>query len=110
MRYGENPHQKAAFYTFPNPRAGVATTKQLQSKELSYNNINDTDAAFELIALRVRARRPVPAHAHSRGDHQARPTRAGWRSAASQREAYGRALACDPTSATSAASWRSTRA
>ena len=50
MRYGENPHQKAAFYTFPNPRVGVATARQLQGKELSYNNINDTDAAFELIA------------------------------------------------------------
>ena len=50
MRYGENPHQAAAFYRFPNPAVGVATATQLQGKELSYNNINDTDAAFELIA------------------------------------------------------------
>ena len=48
MRYGENPHQAAAFYRFANPRTGVATARQLQGKELSYNNINDTDAAFEL--------------------------------------------------------------
>jgi phosphoribosylaminoimidazolecarboxamide formyltransferase/IMP cyclohydrolase len=50
MRYGENPHQEAAFYRFPGPRVGVSTATQLQGKELSYNNINDTDAAFELIA------------------------------------------------------------
>ena len=50
MRYGENPHQAAAFYRFASPRIGVATAKQLQGKELSYNNINDTDAAYELIA------------------------------------------------------------
>ena len=50
MRYGENPHQAAAFYRFANPRTGVATARQLQGKELSYNNINDTDAAFELVA------------------------------------------------------------
>src|SRR5579864_998633 len=50
MRYGENPHQAAALYTFPNPRPGVATARQLQGKELSYNNINDTDAAMELVA------------------------------------------------------------
>ena len=50
MRYGENPHQAAALYVFPSPRAGVATARQLQGKELSYNNINDTDAAVELVA------------------------------------------------------------
>jgi phosphoribosylaminoimidazolecarboxamide formyltransferase/IMP cyclohydrolase len=50
MRYGENPHQKAAFYTFAHPRPGVATARQLQGKELSFNNINDTDAALELAA------------------------------------------------------------
>src|SRR5205814_594762 len=42
MRYGENPHQAAAFYRFANPRTGVATATQLQGKALSYNNINDT--------------------------------------------------------------------
>ncbi|HEX7759780.1 MAG TPA: bifunctional phosphoribosylaminoimidazolecarboxamide formyltransferase/IMP cyclohydrolase [Caulobacteraceae bacterium] len=50
MRYGENPHQAAAFYAFPSPRPGVATARQLQGKELSFNNINDTDAALELAA------------------------------------------------------------
>jgi phosphoribosylaminoimidazolecarboxamide formyltransferase/IMP cyclohydrolase len=50
LRYGENSHQKAAFYTDGSGRPGVATAKQLQGKELSYNNINDTDAAFELVA------------------------------------------------------------
>src|SRR6185503_1511217 len=50
LRYGENPHQEAAFYADGSARPGVATAKQLQGKELSYNNINDTDAAYELAA------------------------------------------------------------
>ena len=50
LRYGENPHQSAAFYVTGEARPGVATAKQWQGKELSYNNINDTDAAFELVA------------------------------------------------------------
>jgi phosphoribosylaminoimidazolecarboxamide formyltransferase/IMP cyclohydrolase len=50
LRYGENPHQQAAFYRTPQQRPGVATARQLQGKELSYNNINDTDAAYECIA------------------------------------------------------------
>jgi phosphoribosylaminoimidazolecarboxamide formyltransferase/IMP cyclohydrolase len=50
LRYGENPHQSAAFYALPDRRPGVATARQLQGKELSYNNINDTDAAYECIA------------------------------------------------------------
>ncbi|WP_425039837.1 bifunctional phosphoribosylaminoimidazolecarboxamide formyltransferase/IMP cyclohydrolase [Primorskyibacter sp. S187A] len=50
LRYGENPHQSAAFYRDGSARPGVATAKQHQGKELSYNNINDTDAAFELVA------------------------------------------------------------
>ncbi len=50
LRYGENPHQSAAFYSDGTARAGVATAEQLQGKELSYNNINDTDAAFELVS------------------------------------------------------------
>src|SRR5476651_2272836 len=50
LRYGENPHQEAAFYVDGSARQGVATTTQLQGKELSYNNINDTDAAYELVA------------------------------------------------------------
>ena len=50
LRYGENPHQAAAFYTDGSARPGVATARQWQGKELSYNNINDTDAACELVA------------------------------------------------------------
>src|SRR5229473_1646447 len=50
LRYGENPHQTAAFYRTPDKRPGVATARQLQGRELSYNNINDTDAAYECIA------------------------------------------------------------
>lgn len=50
LRYGENPHQSAAFYTDGSERPGVASATQHQGKELSYNNINDTDAAFELVA------------------------------------------------------------
>src|SRR5689334_12271601 len=49
LRYGENPHQNAAFYASPEKRPGVSTARQLQGKELSYNNINDTDAAYECI-------------------------------------------------------------
>ncbi|MBI2587167.1 MAG: bifunctional phosphoribosylaminoimidazolecarboxamide formyltransferase/IMP cyclohydrolase [Rhodospirillales bacterium] len=50
LRYGENPHQQAAFYLGGPARPGVATARQLQGKELSFNNLNDTDAAFELAA------------------------------------------------------------
>ena len=92
MRYGENPHQAAAFYRFPNPPVGVATAIQLQGKELSYNNINDTDAAFELIAEFDPAAGPVCAiikHANP----------CGLAIGATMLEAYQRALACDPTSA-----------
>ena len=50
LRYGENPHQQAAFYVTGEARPGVASVRQLQGKELSYNNLNDTDAAYELVA------------------------------------------------------------
>ena len=50
MRYGENPHQHAAFYKTADIRIGAAQSQKLHGKELSYNNINDTDAAFELIS------------------------------------------------------------
>jgi phosphoribosylaminoimidazolecarboxamide formyltransferase/IMP cyclohydrolase len=92
MRYGENPHQKASFYRFANPRIGVATARQLQGKELSYNNINDTDAAYELIAEFDPKAAPACAiikHANP----------CGVATGASLAEAYERALACDPTSA-----------
>ncbi len=92
MRYGENPHQAAAFYRFPNPRTGVATARQLQGKALSYNNINDTDAAFELIAEFAPEAGPACAiikHANP----------CGVATGKTMVEAYARALACDPTSA-----------
>jgi phosphoribosylaminoimidazolecarboxamide formyltransferase/IMP cyclohydrolase len=92
MRYGENPHQNAAFYRFANPRTGVATARQLQGKELSYNNINDTDAAFELIAEFDPKAGPACAiikHANP----------CGVATGKTMVEAYERALACDPTSA-----------
>ena len=75
MRYGENPHQAAALYAFPNPRPGVATARQLQGKELSYNNINDTDAAVELVAEFDPGRRA------RRSPSSSTPTPAAWRSA-----------------------------
>ena len=50
LRYGENTHQQAAFYKTATARIGVATAEQLMGKALSYNNLNDTDAAFELVA------------------------------------------------------------
>jgi phosphoribosylaminoimidazolecarboxamide formyltransferase/IMP cyclohydrolase len=50
LRYGENPHQWAAFYQTADDRLGVASAVQVQGKELSYNNLNDTDAAYELVA------------------------------------------------------------
>src|SRR3712207_8473248 len=46
----ENPHQSAAFYRTPEERPGVATARQVQGKQLSYNNVNDTDAAYECVA------------------------------------------------------------
>ena len=93
LRYGENPHQTAAFYRSPGkPRAGVATARQLQGKELSYNNFNDTDAAYECVAEFDPARAAAVAiikHANPCGVAEG----------ASLREAYERALSCDPTSA-----------
>ncbi len=90
LRYGENPHQQAAFYTDGSHRPGVATARQWQGKELSYNNINDTDAAFELVAELG----PAPACAIIK---HANPC--GVASAATQAKAYQRAYACDQTSA-----------
>jgi phosphoribosylaminoimidazolecarboxamide formyltransferase / IMP cyclohydrolase len=92
MRYGENPHQGAAFYVGPHARAGVATARLAQGKALSYNNLNDTDAAFELVAEFDPARTAAVAiikHANPCGVAEA----------ASLRQAYERALACDPVSA-----------
>jgi phosphoribosylaminoimidazolecarboxamide formyltransferase/IMP cyclohydrolase len=91
MRYGENPHQGAALYVFPNPRPGVATARQLQGKELSYNNINDTDAAMELIAEFDSAEAAVAIIKH------ANPC--GVALGPDLKSAYLRALECDPVSA-----------
>jgi phosphoribosylaminoimidazolecarboxamide formyltransferase/IMP cyclohydrolase len=91
LRYGENPHQAAAFYTDGSRRPGVATARQWQGKELSYNNINDTDAAFELVAEFAGA---APACAIIK---HANPC--GVATAATLTEAYVRAYQCDQTSA-----------
>ncbi len=92
MRYGENPHQSAGFYVTGENRPGVATAKLLQGKQLSYNNINDTDGAFELIAEFSPEKAPACAiikHANP----------CGVATGPSLKEAYLRALACDSTSA-----------
>jgi len=92
LRYGENPHQSAAFYKDGSDRPGVATAKQWQGKELSYNNINDTDAAFELVAEFDPAEGPAVAiikHANPCGVARG----------ATAVEAYRRAYDCDRTSA-----------
>lgn len=91
LRYGENPHQAAAFYTDGSRRPGVATARQWQGKELSYNNINDTDAAFELVAEFAGG---APACAIIK---HANPC--GVATAATLTEAYQRAYQCDQTSA-----------
>jgi phosphoribosylaminoimidazolecarboxamide formyltransferase / IMP cyclohydrolase len=90
LRYGENPHQSAAFYRTPETRSGVATARQVQGKQLSYNNINDTDAAYECVGEFTRA----PACAIIK---HANPC--GVAEADSLIEAYRKALACDPVSA-----------
>lgn len=92
MRYGENPHQSAGFYVTGEKRPGVATARQLQGKQLSYNNINDTDAAFELAGEfdpEKSAAVAIIKHANPCGVAEG----------ATLREAYLKALACDPTSA-----------
>ncbi|MHA6346837.1 bifunctional phosphoribosylaminoimidazolecarboxamide formyltransferase/IMP cyclohydrolase [Roseivivax sp. CAU 1761] len=91
LRYGENPHQGAAFYTDGAARPGIATARQLQGKELSYNNINDTDAAFELVS-EFGAERAACAIIK-------RANPCGVATGASLAEAYARAFDCDRTSA-----------
>ena len=92
LRYGENPHQSAAFYRTPDARVGVARSRQLQGKQLSYNNINDTDAAYECVAEFD----PVRTAACAIIKH-ANPC--GVAEGASLLDAYRKALACDPVSA-----------
>jgi phosphoribosylaminoimidazolecarboxamide formyltransferase/IMP cyclohydrolase len=92
LRYGENPHQEAAFYVDGSSRPGVASARQLQGKELSYNNINDTDAAYELVAEFDPANGPACAiikHANPCGVALGKTLK----------DAYLAALACDTQSA-----------
>ena len=90
-RYGENPHQVAAFYKNAENRPGIATATQHQGKELSYNNLNDTDAAFELVS-EFDPKTPTVAiikHANPCGVAQGD----------NLLDAYNKALKCDPVSA-----------
>jgi phosphoribosylaminoimidazolecarboxamide formyltransferase/IMP cyclohydrolase len=92
LRYGENPHQWAAFYRGGEPRPGIATATLVQGKELSYNNLNDADAAFELVAEfdpSEAAAVAIIKHANPCG-----VARGG-----SLKSAYEKALRCDPESA-----------
>ena len=90
MRYGENPHQQAAFYVEAKPaEAGIATATQLQGKELSYNNVADTDAALECVKNFEVPACVIVKHANP----------CGVAVAASIREAYELAFATDPESA-----------
>ncbi|QKV20097.1 bifunctional phosphoribosylaminoimidazolecarboxamide formyltransferase/IMP cyclohydrolase [Oricola thermophila] len=91
MRYGENPHQGAGLYLTGEKRPGVATAQLLQGKALSYNNINDTDAAYELVSEFDPATPSVAIIKH------ANPC--GVATGATLAEAYRKALACDQTSA-----------
>jgi phosphoribosylaminoimidazolecarboxamide formyltransferase/IMP cyclohydrolase len=90
LRYGENPHQSAAFYVIGGARPGIASAIQIQGKELSYNNLNDTDAAFELVS-EFTASPAVAIIKH------ANPC--GVALGPDLQTAYTRALACDPVSA-----------
>ena len=92
LRYGENPHQAAAFYRAPDLRFGVSTARQAQGKQLSYNNINDTDAAYECVAEFDPARTAACAiikHANPCGVAEGE----------NLLDAYRKAFACDPVSA-----------
>ncbi|MAE52189.1 MAG: bifunctional phosphoribosylaminoimidazolecarboxamide formyltransferase/inosine monophosphate cyclohydrolase [Micavibrio sp.] len=90
LRYGENPHQNAALYLIDDSvRCGAAIATQVQGKELSYNNLNDTDAAFELVSEFDEPSVAIIKHANP----------CGVAMADNILSAYKRALACDPVSA-----------
>jgi phosphoribosylaminoimidazolecarboxamide formyltransferase/IMP cyclohydrolase len=89
LRYGENPHQQAAFYVDGTARPGVATAVQVQGKELSYNNLNDTDAAFECVAEFERPAIVIVKHANPCGVAEGETLADAWDAA----------LRCDPVSA-----------
>ena len=102
LRYGENPHQAAAFYA-SGARPGVATAIQVQGKELSYNNLNDTDAAFECVAEFDAPTIAIIKHANPCGVASA-PRR--WPMPGMRRFA---AIRCRPTAASSRSTARWTR-
>jgi phosphoribosylaminoimidazolecarboxamide formyltransferase/IMP cyclohydrolase len=89
LRYGENPHQAAALYRTGGGGLGVATARQLQGKELSYNNYGDADAAFELVAEYDAPAVAIVKHANPCGVAIGETLRVAW----------DKALACDPVSA-----------
>lgn len=89
LRYGENPHQEAALYVSAPTRPGIASAEQVQGKELSFNNINDADAAFELVSEFEEPTVVIVKHANP----------CGVASATSLAKAWEPALACDPVSA-----------
>ncbi|MDQ3941108.1 MAG: bifunctional phosphoribosylaminoimidazolecarboxamide formyltransferase/IMP cyclohydrolase [Actinomycetota bacterium] len=89
LRYGENPHQSAAFYRSPGEPAGLAAAEQLHGKELSYNNLLDTDAAWKLVLDLEGPAAAIIKHSNPCGVAEA----------ASLEKAYARALECDRTSA-----------
>ena len=90
MRYGENPHQQAAFYIEADAReASVSTARQLQGKALSFNNVADTDAAFECVKGFTDTACVIVKHANP----------CGVATAVTPLEAYDKAFATDPTSA-----------
>ncbi|MGD9509652.1 MAG: bifunctional phosphoribosylaminoimidazolecarboxamide formyltransferase/IMP cyclohydrolase [Geminicoccaceae bacterium] len=89
LRYGENPHQRAALYATGGVRTGLAAAQKLQGKELSYNNLNDTDAALGLVAELEEPAVAIIKHANP----------CGVAIGATTLEAYRKALACDPLSA-----------
>ena len=92
LRYGENPHQKAKFYNDGSNVCGLITANQIQGKELSYNNINDTNAAFELVSEFDPDLKPAVAiikHANP----------CGVATGDSLNSAYKKALSCDSVSA-----------
>ncbi len=89
LRYGENPHQRAGFYLDGSARPGIATARQVQGKELSFNNLNDTDAAFECVAEFDHPAVVIVKHANPCGVAEG----------ATLSEAWDLALRCDPVSA-----------
>jgi phosphoribosylaminoimidazolecarboxamide formyltransferase/IMP cyclohydrolase len=89
LRYGENPHQRAGFYRDGSARFGIATARQVQGKELSFNNLNDTDAAFECVAEFEKPAIVIVKHANPCGVAEGADLATAWDAA----------LRCDPVSA-----------